>query len=175
MFLLCSATMTSFKNERAPQSSQLEAQLASVMEQEGMSISAPDGVRRMAAPTYVEAGTHTSRRKRKGYGERPTVSISTEERMRDGVADWDRVVVGFADRHEPLMIQKPVLIRQAEHERSPYVVSLRGLMLAGATVAQDERLLTQDLITHTPPDTGGGTGQLETVAATASHFSQTRH
>lgn len=136
----------------------LEDQLASVMEGEGISVLSADGVRFMRAPTTVEIGKGGSRKRRRArhsagsrssksgasYAGRPAVSPLAADRMRDAVADLDRVVVGFGQAGKPGGAgpgrSMPVAIRQAEHARSPYVVSLRGLVLSRPKKTADERL-----------------------------------
>ena len=114
----------------------LEDQLASVMEREGVSMLAADGVRFVSEPTNIEVTrtkTGNGRRRRRpskaGYADRPAVSVRDDGRLRDAVADLDRVVVGFGQASAPRLRTAPVAIRHAEHERSPFVVSLRGLIL----------------------------------------------
>lgn len=149
----------------------LEDQLSLVVEQEGMSLSSPDGVRLMRAPNQVDVKRSSRRRRGKkiGYADRPAISANlSEDRTRDTVADLDRIVVGFAEVHAPRMVRKPVAIRQSEHERSPYVVSLRGLSLIPVAVEAEERIPASALLDRALPPTEGGIPNLEAVAALAS-------
>jgi hypothetical protein len=151
----------------------LEEQLSSVIEQEGISILAADGVRLMAAPTLVEVqktGKSSKRRRsRGGYGNRPAVSVMDDERLRDAVADLDRVVVGFADSAQPRIIRKSVLVRMTEHERSPYVVSLRGVSFEPVRI-EEERIRMSDALAHELPVSR--VPDLDAVTALAADLSE---
>lgn len=120
----------------------------------------------MRTPTQVEVKGSKRRRRGKIYADRPTVSSPIDERLRDSVADLDRVTVGFAEAHAPALIRRPVFVRAAEHARSPYVVSLRGLALAPATM-EHERISMADLSTHSELPFMG-IPNLESVAVLAS-------
>ncbi|OGL73342.1 hypothetical protein A3E39_00015 [Candidatus Uhrbacteria bacterium RIFCSPHIGHO2_12_FULL_60_25] len=133
----------------------LEDQLASVMEREGTSVLSPDGVRFMNAPSIVDVGSGAARpRKRRrrasktSYADRPAISSRSEERVRDHVADLDRVVVGFGVGATSRMRTVPIAIQFNEHERSSYVVSLRGLSFACERWNADERSHVSTSFTH---------------------------
>lgn len=114
----------------------LESQLLSVMEGEGIRVLSADGVRIVKTPTRVEV-SQTS--KVMAYAARPAISQPDMARVRDAIADLDRVAVGLQDGPGARLRVRSLVVRQAEHARSPYVVSLRGVTLGSVrTVDVDE-------------------------------------
>jgi len=109
--------------------SSLEDQLSSVLEQAGAVVRSADGVTMRAAPERIEV---TETKTRVAYTARPAVSPALTERVRDAIADLDRVAVGTQDTPSASLRARAIVVRQAEHARSPYVVSLRGVTLAAA-------------------------------------------
>jgi hypothetical protein len=129
----------------------LEDQLASVVEREGITVLSPDGVRFLKQPSTIEVSNASKRRRRRPssgehYKDRPTVSKHDEERERDTVADLDRIVVGFGKSADHRMRTASVPVRHAEHARSPFVVSLRGLSLAGDGTRHAARVPLSDTV-----------------------------
>ncbi|HWQ99947.1 MAG TPA: hypothetical protein VN397_03825, partial [Candidatus Methylomirabilis sp.] len=155
----------------AKQRPNLEDQLASVMEREGITALTADGVRFMGKPTDIDVTAVKRRRRRPakaGYAGRPAVSASTHDSvLRDAVADLDRVVVGFGGPEGPRLRTVPVAIRYAEHERSPYVVSLRGLSLFNTARNADERTHVSASLTNAALPLGR-VPNLESLAALAA-------
>lgn len=165
-----------------PSPSSLDDQLALVVEQEGMNLLSADGVRFMRGPTHVEAGKRSARKRPRArskskepatreYAGHPIVSAPADDRVRDAVADLDRVVVGFLQSPTPRLKRVAVDVRMAEHARSPYVVSLRGITLSSRPTPPDERLSQAALSASVPPSPFVGkhaVPNLEVVAALAS-------
>jgi hypothetical protein len=116
----------------------LEDQLSSVVERDDITVLSPDGVQFVKKPSTIEVTNAPKRRRRRPstdehYKDRPIVSKHVEDRSRDAVADLDRIVVGLGTSalggaHRMRTASIPV--RLAEHARSPFVVSLRGLSLS---------------------------------------------
>lgn len=111
---------------QAVSASSLEDQLSVVMERGDAVVRSADGVHIRNAPERIEVTTTT----RVAYTARPAVSPAFAERVRDVIADLDRVVVGTQDTPLAHVRARSIVVRQAEHARSPYVVSLRGVALA---------------------------------------------
>lgn len=135
----------------------LEEALASVMEGEGVVLGG-DGMYFFREPTHVSV-TKPHRRRRRvhasrhaGVGEdvlqaddrRETSSLQD----RDKIVDLDRIIVGYSDVPESVFRITPITIRYIEHERSPFVVSLRGLSLSSDAVYDDERLMASECLEH---------------------------
>ncbi len=167
-----------------PQPASLDDQLALVVEQDGVTLLSADGVRFMRGPTHVEAAKRSTRKRPRvkgkkqgeatiGYAGHSAVSVPMDSRVRDAVADLDRVVVGFLQSPGQGLKRTALHVRMAEHARSPYVVSLRGVSLTLRKTSPDERVPQSALATSSsalpmPSFGSGGTPDLEVVAALAS-------
>ncbi len=135
----------------------LEERLASVMEGEGISINAGDGILLIGRPTNVTVpgAVKRRRRRRRARSERPSfarpaVSTPESDNGRDVVADLDRVIVGFAKQRKSEQKRMPVSVRYMEHARSPFVISLRSITFYSGTPAPDERVFLSDMLRYEP-------------------------
>lgn len=131
-------------NSRGPRS--LEEQLASVTEGEG--VLGGEDVYLFARPTNVRIARVGRKRRRRRTRSQERI-IEDMERGRDPIANLDRVVVGFAEAPEPSFKDTPVSIRHGQHDRSPFVVSLREITFS-ISGDDDEYVLQSDLFDHEP-------------------------
>lgn len=111
----------------------LEAQLAGVLEQDGVTMSSSEGVRRRA------------KRIRKRTAPAPTtpsIFFQDDERpvAQDSVAAMDLATVDLLVKAVEGAKERAVKVRAAERPRSAFVLSLRSLTLKDAPRAADERL-----------------------------------
>jgi hypothetical protein len=114
----------------------LEDQLFSVVEREGITVLTPRGAKRGRAPSVRETVAFLS-------------ETTPAEPTIDHVANLDsesvaRLVVN-APKEEP-----KVVIRREEHQRSPYVVSLRRVPLVEHAPAEEDRVSISHTLSHAP-------------------------
>lgn len=131
---------------RRPSSQDLEAQLAGVLEQDGVTMASPEGVRRRARRPKKSAPAAQAEPIR-------FLSQSTAP-LEDGVADMDVATVGLLVKPAGNIREQPVTIHSEERPRSEFVLSLRGL--AFGSVAEDyeseDRASVRDVFTSASDD-----------------------
>lgn len=116
----------------------LEAQLAGVLEQDGVTMASPQGVRRRAERT---------KRKRTSARSTPSIFFENDEppAMDDGIQDLDLAAVSLLVQSKDAASERAVAITNQERPRSAYVLSLRGLPLSMHERPADERLSSHEL------------------------------
>jgi hypothetical protein len=103
------------------------------------------------------------------YRIRPVVSApsGSMERFQDPIADLDRVSVGFSGAPTSLLRRVFITIRHQAHARSPYVISLRGMLASALPPAADERVSQAAVLAAAMPARSEGWG-LSALTAFAS-------
>ncbi|MFA5130401.1 MAG: DUF4012 domain-containing protein [Patescibacteria group bacterium] len=151
-------------NEQPRPKRSLEDQLASVIEEEIDARSEERGARReerediddsFLAPRSSLLAPHFDsrpRRRRRRYRTIERVRSIEDDASRverdDAIANLDRVVVGFS-RSQPRAFKNHVIpVRFGDHDRSPFVVSLRGIALFMDPLPEDERIPEQAYVHH---------------------------
>lgn len=125
-------------NEKRPRS--LEEQLASVIEGAMMSED--------QAPPVIQYPYRFTRPRRRRRRER------FSNTNRDVIADLDRVIVGFSEPKSQTFKRHIVPIRFGDHDRSPFVVSLRGVALTLDPMPEDERITQGEYVARDIPTAG---------------------
>ncbi len=130
----------------------LEEQLASVTEGEGVRY-AGEGIFLMAGPTRVnipKPRRHRRRSRRSALGEVRGAAFQSSAGERDAIANLDRVVVAFTEVPPQTFKETPVSVRFADHDRSPFVVSLREITFSIPSESEEHYLLQSDILSHEP-------------------------
>lgn len=141
-----SASMDASKG-RAPRS--LEEQLASVVESESFSY-VNDGISVHPSSPIGQEGRSRRRRRRGRSWSRTGQPLTSLIDRRDQIADLDRVVVGFAASPIRQFRRVPLAIRFAEHQRSPFIISLREIALRYEPMPEDERVSSSSYLAFEP-------------------------
>ncbi|MFA5935552.1 MAG: DUF4012 domain-containing protein [Patescibacteria group bacterium] len=112
----------------------LEAQLAGVLEQDGITMVSAEGVRRRARRPRASAKTTPS--------ERPVIFLHEDvpDVIEDRIANLDVATVGLMVRSSETNRERTIAIHAEERPRSAYVLSLRGLMVRQGVERTDERM-----------------------------------
>lgn len=148
----------------------IEDQLASVMEGEGVSY-AGEGIYLMARPTSIRVSkTRRRRRRSRRPAKESGVILAEDVGGRDEIANLDRVVVAFGEIPAHVFTETPVSVRYAEHERSPFVVSLREITFSISSAGEEGTILQSDILTH-ELEGAEGISNLELLEALASDLS----
>ncbi len=125
-------------------SEELEAQLASVLEQDGMTMATPEGSRRRI-------------RRNKKRADAPTVSRSVifEEGERpiahDPIADLDTTSIDVMVRSTESAKEHTIPVQAREHARSAFVVSLRGVLSHDLSSHEEDRVPLQEVLNVQAP------------------------
>lgn len=115
----------------------LETQLAGVLEQDGITMIAPEGVRRRARRTKAVEETFLS--------ESAGIAIeSSPDPVRDPVAEMDHASVGLLVTSEGGVRERSVPINTEERPRSAFVLSLRSILFQTNPIEADERVSVRD-------------------------------
>ncbi|MCW1892042.1 MAG: DUF4012 domain-containing protein [Candidatus Uhrbacteria bacterium] len=141
-----SASMDASKG-RVPRS--LEEQLASVVESESFSY-VNDGISVHPSLPIGQEGRSRRRRRRGRSWSRTGQPLTSLIDRRDQIADLDRVVVGFAASPIRHFRRVPLAIRFAEHQRSPFIISLREIALRYEPMPEDERVSSSSYLAFEP-------------------------
>jgi len=141
-----SASMDASKG-RVPRS--LEEQLASVVESESFSY-VNDGISVHPSSPVTQEGRSRRRRRRGRSWSRTGQPLASLIDRRDQIADLDRVVVGFAASPIRHFRRVPLAIRFAEHQRSPFIISLREIALRYEPMPEDERVSSSSYVAFEP-------------------------
>ncbi|MBI4139300.1 DUF4012 domain-containing protein [Candidatus Uhrbacteria bacterium] len=110
----------------------LESRLAGVIEQDGITMVSPEGVRRRA-------------RKAKRTRSRPARNVVSDlapaeaPDLPDRIEDLDVAAIGLLSDEVSSATERPVLIHRDDRPRSPFVLSLRRIRLAEQEASQEER------------------------------------
>ena len=134
-------------NERKPLPMvDFESQLASVVEQDGVVLNTPTGVRRRA--------------KRIKRIKKQVVDFNVPDNLKDiesQVEQMDKDAIACFVSHDGSAEAVNLKVRRAEHERSPFVVSLRECVLNDdgddGRVEIDKQLLFTDKLSNEPTET----------------------
>jgi hypothetical protein len=70
---------------------------------------------------------------------------------RDAIADLDRIIVGFSRPQAQPFKRHAIPVQFGEHDRSPFVVSLRGVALSLDSLAEDECIPEQEYVARDIP------------------------
>ncbi len=126
----------------------IEAQLAGVFEQDGITMASAEGLHRRVKRSRKKTARSMSR----------VASVETRytSSIEDPVASMDAAAVGLLITTKEGMRSRTVPIRYEEHQRSPFVLSLRSILHATHSAPpQDERLPVQAaLAAHRDPQAG---------------------
>ncbi|MBU2613141.1 DUF4012 domain-containing protein [Patescibacteria group bacterium] len=126
-------------------SNDLEALLAGVLEQDGVTMLSSDGIRRRA---------RRLKKHRPPTPATPSVFFDAQPIMGvDEVAELDRASVNCAVASVEGHVERTVTIATVEHERSAYVLSLRGSFSARRSMPDDARVSPHEAFVsgHVPP------------------------
>lgn len=137
----------------------LEAQLAGVLEQDGLTMVSPEGIRRRA-----------KRMKPRRDG-RPAAAIFFDREVKptpshDDIVELDQRAIEFLTSGSDDVIEHIITIRQEAVERSAYVLSLREVMTSSSVERVEQRERLPDAMVH---EQAGGVSREGSVYATLLH------
>lgn len=134
---------------RRPRS--LEEQLASVVESESF-LHVNDGITVRATVSDAPPARSSRHRRRRGRSwSRTGEPVATLLSRGDDVANFDRVIVGFSRSPLRQFRRVPIAIRFGEHDRSPYIISLREFALRYERMPEDEFVPSSSYVSFEPP------------------------
>ncbi len=135
---------------RRPRS--LEEQLASVVESESF-LHVNDGITVRASVSDARTIRPSRHRRRRGRSwSRTGEPVAALLSRGDDVANFDRVVVGFSQSPLRQFRRAPIAIRFGEHNRSPYIISLREFTLRYERMPEDEFVPSSSYVSLEPPE-----------------------